>query len=143
MELSRIGADRFNGKTLLRIASILAEILLSSQIQNRQEFHAHDSAKGIIRRHQQSPSLARSQIDKSKVGKVEACLLRQAPDHFVEKGRFRWLIRGVENSQEPITPTNASAGRVDAMFPIVFGVTKEPSSPFRSRIANKLKQRAH
>src|SRR5208337_5217760 len=66
-ELSCIGADRFYGETLLRITLVLAEILLRNQIQSRQKFQADNLAKGIIRRHQQSSPLARSEIDKSEV----------------------------------------------------------------------------
>src|SRR6266436_3637660 len=68
-KLSRIRADRFQREALLRFASILAQILLSSLMQRWQKFYSDDTAKGILRRHQQGASFARSQIDEDEVAK--------------------------------------------------------------------------
>src|ERR1700674_5534483 len=69
-ELGRVCADRFQREALLRLASVLAQIFLRSLMQCRQKFHAHDAAKGIVRRHQQRSSLARSQVDEDEIAKV-------------------------------------------------------------------------
>src|ERR1700730_10961771 len=69
-ELSRVRANRFQRETLLRLASILLQIFLRDLMQRRQKFHTHDAAKGIIRRHQQRASFARSQIDEDEVAKL-------------------------------------------------------------------------
>ena len=54
-------------------------------MQRGQKFHAHDAAKGIVRSHQQRPSLARSEIDEDEVVKVKMTLLTHSLEHFVEQ----------------------------------------------------------
>src|SRR5580704_294232 len=141
-ELSSIAAGRFQREALLRFASILADVLLSSPMQRRQKLHSHNAAKGIVRSHQQRSSFPRSQIDEDEVMKVGTALLTQRPNHFVEQGSFRRLIRRVEDSQQAVAPAYCRARRVDAMLPIIVSVAVALASPLRSGVARELPQRS-
>src|SRR5258708_9014164 len=83
-ELSRIAANCFQREALLRCASVLAEILLRSLMQRRQKLHAHNAAKGIVRRHQQRASRARPDIDEDEVMKIPMSFCTQSLDHLVK-----------------------------------------------------------
>src|ERR1700683_2644470 len=140
-KLGRVGADRFQREALLCFASVLAQILLSSLMQRRQELHAHDAPKGIVRSHQTCEAFSRSEIDEDKVAKVKATLLTKGLKHLAEKIWLRRLIRRVEKSEQAVAPTHSRAGRVNAMIPIMFSVAEALPPPFRSGVANKLPQR--
>jgi len=141
-KLSRIRANRLQRKALLPFAFILAKILPGSPMQLRQKFHANDSSKRIIRRHQQSASFSRSKIDEGEVSKVQLTLLAQSLDHFVKENRLRRLIRRVEHSKQPLTPTDNCARRIDAMLPIVVRIAITLAPALWSGIANELPERA-
>src|ERR1700733_572039 len=140
-ELRCIRANRLQRKALLRFASVFAEVLLSGRMQSRQKFHTHDLAKGIIRSHEQRTSFARPEIDKDKVVEIRMTLLAQSLQHFAEQFGLGGLIRRVEDSEQAIAPTYRGAGRVDAVFPIIFDIAVTLATALRSRLANELPQR--
>src|ERR1022692_235400 len=140
-KLSRIAAGRLERKALLRLAPVLVEILLSSSVQRGQKLHTQDTAKGIVRCHQESSSFARSQIDEDEVSKVRMILLSQGLEHFAEKIGFRGLIRRVKNSKQAVAPADRRAGGVDALLPIVFSVAVALAPVLRSGVASELPQR--
>ena len=121
----------------LRYLQILS---CAASIQRRQQFHAHDAAKGIIGSHQQRPSFARAEIDEDEFAKIEARLLRYRPRSF--RGTER--IPSVDTASGKIPASDRANPRrargVDAMLPIVFRIAIALPSPLRSRVANKLNQ---
>ena len=74
-----IGAERFEREAFLRSALVLSQILLRDLMQGWKKFDSYDAAKGIIRRHQQSASFSRAQIDEGEVAEVENRLVRDRP----------------------------------------------------------------
>ena len=74
--------------------------------------------------------------------KVTTTFLPQSVEHFVEESRLCWLIRRMEQSEQPVAPTYGRAGGVDAMLPIIFSVAVTLAMSFRRGIANELPERA-
>src|ERR1700676_3524015 len=65
-----VGADRFERETFLRYVLVLPQILLRDLMQRGKKFHADDSAKGVVRSHQQRASFSRAKIDEGEVAEV-------------------------------------------------------------------------
>src|ERR1700728_4426187 len=142
-EFGRVGADRLERETFLRVASVLAQVLLRDLVQTGEKFHAYDAAERIVRRHQQGASLAGSEIDESEVAEVKNGLVGsrrflQRVEHLVKRRRFGWLICGMEHAQQSIAPSHGSAGGVDPVLPVVVGISVALPQTLRSGVAHEL-----
>src|SRR6185369_12904252 len=134
-EVPGVHAHRSNGETLLRIAAICADIFLGNMVQGRQQFHANDPLERIVRGHQQSATLAGTQVDKWELSEIDW----ESLHHLAKRTFLGSLIKRVERTDQAITEAHGGAGSVHAVLPVVIDVAIPLALPCRGRVVKKIR----